>query len=313
MTAPSGRQHVLVGPGDQRAVVVEVGGGLREYTVAGSPIVDGYGESEVCTSGRGQMLAPWPNRLGDGLFDWEGVALQLPLTEPEHHNAIHGLVRWSAWSSVEAATDSLLLGYRLPPQPGWPWPLDFRLRYSLGPGGLRVEPRVTNAGDASCPFGVGFHPYLAAFGGMVDDLVLSAPGATRYLSDERGLPVGTEPVAGTPFDFRAGRRIGAAHLDTPFTDLRRDPDGLTRVELRASEQASAEGRVQLWLDAAWSYLQIFTGDTVDDPRRRRRGLAVEPMTSPPDMLRSGEGRIVLGPGERWSGSWGITPGSLLPG
>ncbi|MBO0693736.1 MAG: hypothetical protein J2P58_12615, partial [Acidimicrobiaceae bacterium] len=116
MAAPSGLQHVLVGPGDQRVVVVEVGGGLREYTVAGRPVIDGYAESEACSSGRGQVLAPWANRLADGRFEWQGQALQVPLTEPEHHNAIHGLVRWAAWSTHEAATDSVLLVHRLHPQ-----------------------------------------------------------------------------------------------------------------------------------------------------------------------------------------------------
>ena len=310
--APSGQQHVLVGPGDQQLVVVEVGGGLREYTVAGRPIADGYDESEMCASGRGQILAPWANRLADGRFDWEGATLQLPLTETELHNAIHGLVRWSTWRPSEATTDSVLLVHRLQPQPGWPWPLEFGVRYSLGDLGLRVELEVTNAGPVPCPFGAGFHPYLAAFGGTVDDLLLRAPAATRYLSDDRGLPLGTEPVAGGPFDFRQGRRIGDARLDTAYTDLARDPDGLARVELRAAE-ADREHRVQLWVDAAWTHLMIFTGDTVGDVRKRRRGVAVEPMTAPPDMLRSGAGRIVLTPGERWSGSWGITPGSLLPG
>lgn len=310
MAAPSGQQHVLVGPGDQRAVVVEVGGGLREYAVAGRPVVDGYGEAEVCSSGRGQILAPWANRLADGRFDWEGTALQLPLTEPEHHNAIHGLVRWAAWSVSDAATDSVSFVHRLRPQPGWLWPLDFGVHYSLGAGGLQVSLEVTNVGPAPCPFGAGFHPYLAAFGGKVDDLVLRAPAATRYLSDDRGLPVGTEPVAGGGFDFRQGRRIGDARLDVAFTDLRRDPDGRARVELRGAE-GSGERRVQLWVDAAWTHLMIFTGDTVGDVARRRQGLAVEPMTAPPDMLRSGEGRLVLDPGERWAGSWGITPGSLL--
>lgn len=312
MLAPSGQQHVLVGPGDQRAVVVEVGGGLREYTAAGEAVIDGYAESEVCPSGRGQILAPWPNRLADGRFEWDGRTLQLPLTEPEHGNAIHGLVRWAAWSSVEAATDSLFLVHRLPPQPGWPWPLGFGVRYSLGGAGLRIDLEVTNAGSVPCPFGAGFHPYLAAFGGTVDDLVLEAPAATRYLSDERGLPVGIESVAGGPYDFRRGRPIGEARLDTALTDLQRDPDGRARVEVRQPGPAG-DRRVQLWVDGAWSHLMVFTGDTLGDLGRRRRGLALEPMTSPPDMLRSGQGRIVLAPGERWSGSWGITPGPLLPG
>lgn len=59
MGVPSGVQVELV-HSDQRAVVVEVGGGLREYAVAGRPVLDGYGAAEMGSSGRGQTLIPWP-------------------------------------------------------------------------------------------------------------------------------------------------------------------------------------------------------------------------------------------------------------
>ena len=63
----------------------------------------------------------------------------------------------------------------------------------------------------------------------------------------------------------------------------------------------------LWAEAAaFPYLMVFSGDTLA-PDRRRRGLAVEPMTCPPNAFRSGDGLIVLDPGQSWSGSWGITP------
>ena len=51
MTGPSGEQVEIV-HGDQHAVVVEVGGGLRAYSLAGREILDGYGADELCRSGR---------------------------------------------------------------------------------------------------------------------------------------------------------------------------------------------------------------------------------------------------------------------
>ena len=97
---PSGEQ-LDIGFGDQRAVVVEVGGGLRSYTAAGADVLDGYGADEMCTSGRGQVLMPWPNRIADGSYELDGRRHQLALSEPENGNAIHGLVRWTAWSVAE--------------------------------------------------------------------------------------------------------------------------------------------------------------------------------------------------------------------
>ena len=88
MTPPSGYQIELA-RGDHRLTVVEVGGGIREYNVAGHPVIDGYGADEMCSSGRGQLLAPWPNRLEDGAYDFAGGHHQVALSEPANHNAIH--------------------------------------------------------------------------------------------------------------------------------------------------------------------------------------------------------------------------------
>src|SRR5262249_59237194 len=82
---------------DQRAVVVEVGGGLRTYTVDGRNVVEGYGPDQMSAAGRGQVLLPWPNRLEDGRYEFDGERHQLALTEPEHGNAIHGLASWTSW------------------------------------------------------------------------------------------------------------------------------------------------------------------------------------------------------------------------
>lgn len=306
MLAPSGRQHVLTGPGDQYAVVVEVGGGLREYTCGGRPVLDGYPVGEVCTGGRGQVLAPWPNRVGGGRYHFEGAELQLPVTEVEQGNAIHGLVRWAPWSLSESLPDRVELTCRLHPQPGWPWLLDLRARYALTATGLEVTLGARNLSGRPCPWGAGFHPYLAASGGTVDDLALTLPAGAWYRSDERGLPVGLEPVQGTSIDFRSGRVIGGAELDVAFTELVRDGSGRAVVEVTGPGDA---GATRLWVDEAWTHLMVFTGDTLE-VGRRRRGLAVEPMTAPPDMLRSGQGRLLLEPGQVWEAGWGIAPGLL---
>src|SRR5262245_64138859 len=93
--SPSGEQVELTFE-DQRVVVVGVGGGLRQYFVGDSSVLDGYSVVAICGSGRGQLLAPWPNRVQDGTYEFEGERYQLAVDEQERQNAIHGLVRWSA-------------------------------------------------------------------------------------------------------------------------------------------------------------------------------------------------------------------------
>ena len=92
-------------------------------------------------------------------------------------------------------------------------------------------------------------------------------------------------------------------LDTGFTGLRRDADGRARVEL---DHPDGAGGVTLWADERFGYVMVYTGDTLDADHRRT-ALAVEPMTCPPDAFRSGTDLVVLRPGARWTGSWGITP------
>jgi aldose 1-epimerase len=294
--SPSGEQVELL-LGDQRVLVVGVGGSLREYVIGDRPVLDGYGVEEMCSSGRGQLLAPWPNRIEDGSYEFGGQAHQLPLDEPERRNAIHGLVRWSQWSVAEREPHRAVLEHRLHPSPGYPFTLDLRVEYSLAEDGLTVQATTTNVGPEACPYGIGAHPYLTAGGGLVDDLELCVPAETTLISDERSIPVGRKPVEGTELDFREPRPIGGVELDHCFTDLVRDDDRRARVRL---------GKVAtLWVDESYPYLMLFTGDPLPDVARH--SLAVEPMTCAPNAFRSGEGLIRLEPSRSHRGSWGISP------
>ena len=301
--APSGRQVVLV-HGDARVVVVGVGGGLRSYDIGERAVLDGYGEADMCSGGRGQPLLPWPNRLADGRYQWGGQDRQVAISEPTTSTAIHGLTRWSGWDAAAAGTSWATATHRLAAHPGYPWTLDVAITYRLESGGLRVTTEVVNRSPGPAPFGLGFHPYLSAAGGLVDDCLLTLPAATAYDVDGRGLPTGRHPVEGTPDDYRSGRRVGDRRLDLPLTDLERGDDGLARAVLAPAGGAPAT----LWVDGSFTHLQVYSGDTLGDEGRRRRGLAVEPMTGPANLLASGDGRIVLEPGVPWRGSWGIEPG-----
>jgi aldose 1-epimerase len=250
---PSGEQFELHA-GEQRVVVVEVGGGIREW----DGVLLGYGPEEMCSSGRGQVLAPWPNRLADGCYEWDGEELQLPVNEVSSGSAIHGLVRWASWRAIEQEAVRVVLEHVLHPQPGYPFALRLRVEYRLEATRLLVRTEAENVGARACPFGAGHHPYVVAPTGRVDDLVLD------------------------------GEPIGDRQLD----ETRHVPGGW-RVEV---------GETAVWADAAWPWRQVFTGDL---PDVGRRGLAVEPMSCPPQAFRTGEGVIRLEPGDSWSGEWGI--------
>src|SRR5687768_2005422 len=120
---PASGDQWAIASGDQHAVVVEVGGGLRAYRVGDWDVLDGYAEDAMAPDAAGQVLAPWPNRIRDGRYTYRGQPYSLALTEPENLNATHGLMRWLPWQAVASAADSVQVACVLAAQPGYPWSL----------------------------------------------------------------------------------------------------------------------------------------------------------------------------------------------
>lgn len=297
---PSGQQY-RIAHGDQQAIIVEVGGGVREYSQAGRPVLDPYDAASMCDGAHGTPLIPWPNRLADGRYRFDGHDYQVALTEPAKHNAIHGFLRWRPWGAIRHDADRVVLAATVFPETGYPFLLDVAVDYRLTGEGLVVTTTATNAGDRACPYGCGQHPYLSPGSGLLDDCELELAAGTRITTDEaRQLPVGTEHVGGTPFDFRTRRRIGSLPIDFAFTDLARDEEGRAWVRLWGADGRCAE----LWVDEAYPYLELYTGDTLA-PGRRRRGLGTEPMSCPPNAFQSGDGLIRLEPGASVTTRWGV--------
>ena len=302
MVAATGEQ-VRIEAGGYAAVLTQGGATLRCLEYAGRQLIDGFAADEVPTGGRGQVLAPWPNRIGDGNYEFEGRTHQLPVSEPARNNASHGLVRWTAWTLAAHDSASATWTYRLMAQSGYPWTLDLSVTYALSEAGLTVTQRATNLATTTAPYAAGAHPYLTV-GDRVDKLELHLPARVRMTTDERKLPTGRVDLAGTEYDFLVARPIADTQWDHAVTDLERSTDGRCWVTLRDAD--SGRG-VALWVDEQHSWLQVYTGD--DSPTTARRSLAVEPMTAPPDAFRTGIDLIRLSPsgstGDSFAVSWGI--------
>jgi aldose 1-epimerase len=301
--APSGGQTVLV-HGDHNAVVVEVGGAVRCYELHGWDVLDGYSVAEMCSGARGQTMIPWPNRLRDGHYRFNGADHQLPVSEPERANAIHGLVRWTNWTVADRDVDRVRMEHVLHPQAGYPFTLQLAIEYALAHDGLTVTTTARNAGAEPCPYGTGAHPYITVGGRVIDRAILTAPGRTWLPTDDRGIPFGRTPVDGTAYDFRTPCTIGDTKLDTGYADLERDADGWAHVRLDAPDGRRS---VDVAMDEAYQYMMLFTGDSLPEHDERRHGLGVEPMTCAPNGFATGEGLVVLQPGEAHRARWRITP------
>jgi len=298
---PSGAQHEIAS-GAARVVIAEVGATMRSFEVDGVTVIDGFPADEPSSAGRGQVLAPWPNRLEDGTYIFDGREGRAEIDEPDRGNAIHGLVRWMPWSAGLHTSDSIVLRCRLEAQPAYPWDLDLQVTYTLSAQGLRVSTQATNSSKEPAPFGIGFHPYLTVGTESVDEARLTIPAEQRLTTNDRALPTGQEPVAGSDLDFTDPRPIGPTRMDTAFTALSRDASGRSVIRL---ERSDADHAVEVWMDEDFRYVMVYTGDTLEPESRRRRGIAIEPMTCPPNAFRTGTDVITLRPLGSWSADWGI--------
>ena len=296
--APTGEQYEIAS-GQHRAVVAEVGATLRRFTVDGRDVVHGFDVTETIKGGRGQNLIPWPNRIRDGRYTFNGVTQQLALTEPARHNASHGLARYVPWVLVEQQADTVVNRVRIHPQPGWPGTLEATITHRVGEEGLMVTVEATNLGDNDLPFGYGAHPYLTVGESSVDEVALTVPAASYLEVDDRLLPAKVSPVDGTVYDLRDSTVLGSANLDTAMTDLARESDGRWRIRLTRGDRYA-----ELWGDKSFVWTQVFTGGP-----NRDWGVAVEPMTCGPDAFNEGpthDDLRVLAPNETYVGQWGIT-------
>lgn len=301
----TGAQYDLAA-GDYRATITELGAGLRSLSYRGEPVIAGYQADDVPPAGAGQLLLPWPNRIDHGRYVFGGATYQLDISEPARDTAIHGLTRFASWQATSQDAAQVELGLRLLGRPGYPFCLDLRASYRLtAADGLQVTISAANPGSRPAPFGTGSHPYLRAGEGPVDGWDLELP-ATHWLpTDDRGIPAGSpRPVEGSGYDFGRQRRIGGTALDTGFTGLSRGSDGRVRTTVTGPSM-----RVTLWAGPGYGWLQVFTGDALG-PEARRRALAVEPMTCPPNAFVSGVDLVTIEPGEGVTRQWGIEAASL---
>ena len=297
--APSGAQF-HISAGSHRATIVEVGGGIREYAVGSRDVLDPYPLEAMCDGAHGAPLVPWPNRLADGAYRFDGNQYQVAITEPDKHNAIHGLLRWRNWQAIEHEPDRVLVATRLHPLTGYPFLLDIQIEYTLSSSGLTVTTTATNQGERPCPYGSGHHPYLSPGTGLIDQCTLQLEAASWVdTANDRQLPTGTRATRGTPMDFTSAKTLGEQQLDVPYCDLVRDADQRAWVILTATDGSRAE----LWVDRTYELIELYTGDTLD-ANRQRRGLGAEPMTCPPNAFQTGTGVHRLDPGRSLTSSWG---------
>lgn len=283
-----------------RAVITEVAAAIRHLSVDGLEITAGFDDDVPPPFGCGIVLVPWPNRVRDGQWTYEGRTLQLDITEPHLGNALHGLLRNTPYQLVERSTDSICLRAQVFPQNGYPFRLDTRVRYTVVADGIEVTHTVRNIGSSCAPVAIGAHPFLAIGDVVGDKLTLTVSADHHIEVDDRLNPIGVASVHETEWDLSEGKVVSTLDLDDAWS-------GLTVTDGGSTHWLSApDGRtVSLWADEQFGYVQVFI--TREFPRRGEliTAVAIEPMTAPADAFNSGEGLRWIQPGDSWSVSWAV--------
>ncbi|MGO4249571.1 aldose 1-epimerase family protein [Paenarthrobacter sp. RAF54_2] len=286
--------------GGYRAVITARAAALRVLQFQGRDLVVPFPEGGPIPDYRGIIAAPWPNRIADGAYRFDGTVHHLPVNEPDRGTSLHGLAFPLDWELKESDGGSLTLTCTVGPTPGYLFVLELSARYVVDDAGLHTRLTALNVADAPAPYGVCPHPYLVAGSSPLDQWVLDfAADSFLEVTPDRLLPVRVVGVEGHAFDFRTPRAIGTTEIDHAFTGTGFD-GGLARLSLR---DPAGTGVGMSW-DESCPWLQIHTADK-PEPLPNRLGLAVEPMTCPPDAFNSGTDLIRLEPGAEHTAAWSI--------
>lgn len=296
--------------GEDCAVISTTGAALLDYTVGGRPVVVGMDAFD------GAVLAPWPNRIADGRFDFAGRSHRLPITEPARGTALHGLVAAAEWDIAECAEASLTLRTEIEPSQGYPFRISLIVSYTLDEGEIRIAAHSRNRGTEPAPFGFGFHPWIHPGAATIDEAQLVIAAQTWFSVDDRLIPVDErrfDPGSLIPADhdqdeasclvckdFRALRTLGDTTLDDAFGSPGRDAAGWSWTRLRGADDRT----VVIGMDSGFRAWQVCTGDELA-PDRRRTAIAIEPMACPPNAFATGSQFDVLEPRDELGVEWSI--------
>jgi aldose 1-epimerase len=257
------------------------------------------------------ILFPFPNRIGDGLFQHGQRTYWLPKNDSAHANAIHGFAPRNPWRVFGYGADTrgawVHADFRIAadaPEAEELWPGDGELSvvYRVNPERLRIELRVRNLAGEPFPFGLGLHPYFRLPGNDADvsRYVLHAPARSVWRLVE-SLPTGEKGAPPDELNWNRPRVIGGTQLDTLYGDLGAisEEDGglLLRAELGHRDRP---GRLEVWTTADFRESILFTPP-------HRKAVCLEPYTCATDAANLQARGVDAGwrelpPGGQWAGT-----------
>jgi aldose 1-epimerase len=119
-----------------RGGISGVGVAVRCLSVDDVELTSGFDSGRPAPFYCGKALVPWPNRVRDGRWNHDGRTLQLDITDPESHDALHGLLCAVEYQCIAQSVSSVTLAAPIRHRDGYPFDLDTTVHYQLSTTGL---------------------------------------------------------------------------------------------------------------------------------------------------------------------------------
>jgi aldose 1-epimerase len=182
--------------GDFAHIDLSLGAALTQLNLNGQdvikyPLKDGEPKKGYPSA----ILFPFPNRVKDGKYTFEGKEYSLEMNDLEAHNAIHGLVAFETFELISRTPSKIVAKYVYKGlNEGYPFPFEIKVIYQLKESSLLFNVEVTNSGSGNMPYGFGWHPYFGFDGTAIGEMTLKAPKRRRMELNERYIPTGEYEV-----------------------------------------------------------------------------------------------------------------------
>jgi aldose 1-epimerase len=256
----------------------------------GAELLDG-GQGMQAYAERGKtmgipLLYPWANRLAGAGYEAAGKRVNLEdageliSRDPNGlpiHGVMPGLLRWRVEPGSMADRIAARLDWSSPQLLAvFPYVHEVRFDARVRDAELEIATTVRATGPDAVPVSFGFHPYLRVPGAPRQTYRVSLGAFRRLVLDEQMIPTGERvPV---------GRRVFR------LEDLSLD-DALDGLELPPEFAVSAGGlAITVTFNHGFQFAQVYAPP-------ERDFVCFEPMTAPANALNSGDGLVVLAPGE----------------
>lgn len=274
------------------AKVSAIGASITELVIDGVGVIAHVTKAAHQQAFASVTLAPWPNRLAGGVWNFGGVELHADLNDPKG-NANHGTVFGREFTVRDRTQSSISFSTELGQDEIYPFTVELNVSYNLIERELVCTIEAKNLSDLRAPIAFGSHPYLT----VQPDSQILISAKTQLVNNEQQIPIGLEEA----MIINPAPNFENLHLDDCFTDLIRNEEGKATTAINHTDGSS----VELWQDSKFKYLMVYTNRTLSNLGVDVLAIAIEPQTSPADALNSGTDLVWLSAGERSEASWGI--------